>query len=84
VGSALNWLRRKPPAPPPYPDPEKAAELCREIVSMLPTRKYVLIEHVLAELDPEHKIAFIPRLDPRADPLTGCLPVTAPELPGDQ
>ena len=71
------WRRRKPPAP-PYPDPERAAALCREIVSMLPTRRYVLIEHVLGALDPEHRIVVAIRPpDPRADPLTGCLPVTA-------
>jgi len=82
VGSPLSRLRRKPPAAPPYPDPGRAEALCREIVSMLPTRRYVLIEHVLRELDPEHRIVPPVRPpDPRADPLTGCLPVTA-EVPG--
>lgn len=77
MGTALSRLRRrKPPAPAPYPDPARAEALCREIVSMLPTRRYVLIEHVLRELDPEHRIVVPIRPDPRADPLTGCLPVT--------
>jgi hypothetical protein len=74
------WRRR--PAPPPYPDPEQVAKLCRELVSMLPTRKYVLIEHVLTGLDPGHRVVTSrPAPDPRADPLTGCLPVCAPEAP---
>jgi len=46
-------------------------------------KQYVLIGRMIHLLDPENTLVRPQPRDPRADPLFGTLPVTAPESPAE-
>ena len=73
------------PRPHNCPDKQRVADCVAELSEEAGGAQYVRIGRVLEILDPEHRLAPAPPApDPRADPLFGTLPVTAPGLPGGQ
>lgn len=79
----LPWRQQEPPAADKCPERERVAEAVR-VLSALQAGGHtdVPIRLVLEQLDPDGEHTE-PR-DPRADPITGCLPVTPPGTPGQE
>jgi hypothetical protein len=80
----LPWQQRAPAPVPPCPERERVREACT-VLGALQAGGHtdVPIRLVLEQLDPDGRYTE-PR-DPRADPVTGCLPVDpaaySPESP---
>lgn len=76
-------LREKTTGPHECEATRRAAALAQEMRSMATEgRVYVKITHVMEAIDPGG-LRSLPQLPPGADPLTGCLPVTAAEHSSD-